>query len=126
MAKGVSWLSVLSSQLVSISRWSGMPESEAPLAMMTLLSCCVGLLLVLLLLIIRIIIRLSRVEGLLAHGKIHPEMADAVPAVAETSPGGAFETFLSEDSSRRLLSKSEQFAAYRQWRDEKGLNWSNS
>jgi hypothetical protein len=39
------------------------------------------------------------------------------------APGTPFEEFLNEDPSRRLLSKKEQFAAYRDWRSQKGLNW---
>lgn len=48
------------------------------------------------------------------------------PSHAETSAGGAFEAFLGEDSARRALPKAEQFSAYRKWRQEKGMNWSNS
>lgn len=54
-----------------------------------------------------------------------PAMDDSASG-AETPSGGAFEIFLSEEPSRRALTKSEQFAAYRQWRQEKGMNWSNS
>ena len=36
------------------------------------------------------------------------------PPPEETSPGGAFETFLNEDPARRKLPKSEQFAAFEQ------------
>ena len=36
-----------------------------------------------------------------------------------------FEEFLNEDPSRRDLPKKEQFAGFRKWRDEKGLNWSS-
>lgn len=45
---------------------------------------------------------------------------------ADTAPGTPFEEFLNEDPRRRTLGKKEQFAAYRNWRDEKGLNWNNS
>lgn len=38
----------------------------------------------------------------------------------------AFQAFLAEDPQRLSLSKSEQFAAFREWRREKGMNWSNS
>ena len=40
-----------------------------------------------------------------------------------TSAGGAFEMFLAEEPARRKLPKREQFADYRKWRQEKGLNW---
>ena len=103
-----------------------MPESEAP-TLIPLLSACAGLLVLLLLVVFRISWRLSRIEKNLtypSHG--HAESPPAAPSAAETSPGGAFETFLSEDPERRNLTKSEQFSAYRRWRQEKGLNWSNS
>lgn len=41
----------------------------------------------------------------------------------EVAPGTPFEEFLNEDPARRSLSKKEQFAAYRDWRSQKGLNW---
>lgn len=41
----------------------------------------------------------------------------------EVEPGSHFEEFLNEDPSRRALTKKEQFAAYRDWRSQKGLNW---
>ena len=34
-----------------------------------------------------------------------------------------FMTFLSEDAARKTLPKREQFAAYREWRQRRGLNW---
>jgi hypothetical protein len=53
-------------------------------------------------------------------------MSESASSAGETSPGGAFEVFLGEDPSRREMAKGEQFSAYRRWRQEKGLNWSNS
>lgn len=106
-----------------------MPEPETPVTLLVLLSSCLGLLIVLLALIFRISGKLSRLESSLFQSKSRtaaPEVASAPPSAAETSPGGAFEAFLAEDPSRRELTKAEQFAAYRQWRQEKGLNWSNS
>ena len=37
----------------------------------------------------------------------------------------AFDQFLSEDPERHKLSKTEQFAAYREWRKVNGMNWSS-
>ena len=37
-----------------------------------------------------------------------------------------FAAFLEEDPSRKELPKKEQFAAFRKWREEKGLNWKAS
>ena len=108
-----------------VSQDSGMPESEAS-ALVILLASCAGLLVLVLFLIFRISGRLSRIESLLARKGSHPESSGSAPSAAETSPGGAFEAFLSEDPSRRELAKGEQFSTYRRWRQEKGLNWSNS
>lgn len=41
----------------------------------------------------------------------------------EAANGTPFEEFLNEDPARRKMSKKEQFAAYRDWRSTKGLNW---
>lgn len=102
-----------------------MPESLAP-TLLLLISSCAGLLVLLLLLVLRMSGRLSLLEKLIGQVVSRAEAAEKNPSSAETSPGGAFEEFLSEDPSRRKLPKSEKFSAYRQWRQEKGLNWSNS
>jgi hypothetical protein len=102
-----------------------MPESEAP-TLVILLSSCAGLLVLVLLMTFRISRRLSRIESLLGQNGSRAEMSESAPSAGETSPGGAFEVFLSEDPSRREMAKGEQFSAYRRWRQEKGLNWSNS
>jgi HAMP domain-containing protein len=102
-----------------------MPESDFPM-FQTLLSVATGLLVLLLALGWRISRRLTRIEHLLENISSRPDEEIPQPSADETSPGGAFETFLSEDPARRLLPKSEQFAAYRKWRQEKGMNWSVS
>ena len=72
-------------------------------------------------------VRLGRIEKSLAKFFPPPDPTpDSQPPAIETQPGGAFEAFLAEDPERRKLPKGEQFAAYRRWRQEKGLNWSNS
>ena len=72
-------------------------------------------------------LRLGRIEKLLAALATRGESSpSSQPPAIETQPGGAFEAFLAEDPERRKLPKGEQFAAYRRWRQEKGLNWSNS
>ncbi len=83
-------------------------------------------LLIVLFLVLRISWRLSRIEYLASRQQSQNEAAEPPPSKAETSPGGAFEAFLEEDPGRRDLSKGEQFSAYRRWRQEKGMNWSNS
>lgn len=102
-----------------------MPETDLS-TVVILLASCAGLLLMLLFVAFRISSRLSRIEGLVSQRSSRHETGDAGPSAAETSPGGAFEAFLSEDPSRRALTKAEQFSAYRVWRQEKGMNWSNS
>ena len=102
-----------------------MPETDFPMFQI-LLYVATGLLVLLLVLGWRISRRLARIEQRLDHMANRPDEEISQPSVAETSPGGAFETFISEDPARRLLPKSEQFAAYRKWRQEKGMNWSAS
>lgn len=102
-----------------------MPESASS-TVMILLSSALGLLVLLLVLLIGISRRLKRVENRLSGLVSTSSPADSAPSHAETSPGGAFETFLKEDPARRALPKAEQFAEYRKWRQQNGLNWSNS
>jgi len=104
-----------------------MQDPAAPsyiLPLTVLLICCLALLVFLLFMSLRISWRLGWIERKLEQQKA--EVSDSGPTVAESSPGGAFEAFLDEDPARRELTKSEQFAAFRQWRHEKGMNWSNS
>ncbi len=81
-----------------------------------------------LLLISRISSRLHRIEIQLRQnvGKDFSEAEEELPSVAATSRGGAFEAFLEEEPARKEMTKAEQFSAYRKWRQEKGMNWSNS
>lgn len=102
-----------------------MPETDLS-TVVILLASCAGLLLMLLLLGFGISSRLSRIERLIREQSNHQGSSEPGPSAAESSPGGAFEIFLSEDPSRRSLSKGEQFSAYRVWRQQKGMNWSNS
>ena len=90
-----------------------------------LLAACVGLLAMGLMLIFRLLARLSSIESLLAINNSSSEASAVQQDSSETMQGGAFEAFLKEDPSRRKLPKREQFAGYRRWRQENGLNWSN-
>lgn len=99
------------------------------LPLVIVIGVCLLLLIVLVIVCLGISGRLKRVEAHLAQsgqGKGVVDSADYGPSATETSPGGAFEAFLNEDPERREMTKGEQFAAYRQWRHEKGMNWSNS
>jgi hypothetical protein len=70
--------------------------------------------------------RLARIEVLLAAQAVAKPEDSREPTVEESSAGGAFEAFLSEDPNRRKMVKKDQFAAYRSWRQAKGMNWSRS
>ncbi len=104
-----------------------MPESGLS-TVVILLAVCAGLLFLLLLVGLRVAGRLGRIELQLGRSGDADDRAlrEALAKVPEPERGGAFEEFLSEDPARRSLPKAEQFAAYRQWRQEKGLNWSAS
>jgi len=99
------------------------PETESPL-LLNLLFTALGLLVLLIFVSWNISRRLARIERRLAPWQASSDPTP--PSAAETSAGGAFEAFLSEDPARRNLPKGEQFAAYRKWRQEKGLNWSGA
>jgi hypothetical protein len=88
-----------------------------------LLGVCLALLVLAVLLVFRISARLRRLEELLTAA-MRGDSGTEEPSVAETSPGGAFEAFLKEDPAHREGTKAEQFAAYRDWRRQKGMNWS--
>ncbi len=103
----------------------GMSEPVAP-TVMVLLCVAVGLLMWLLALLFGVSRRLWRMEKRMAEASVREEAELAAQTLPDSSVGGAFETFLNEDSTRRYLPKSEKFAAYRRWRQENGLNWSNS
>lgn len=77
-------------------------------------------------LVIGIARRLRRIEHALVEAENRRESAVSDLAAVERVAGGAFEEFLNEEPKRRMLPKNEQFAEYRRWRQEKGLNWSNS
>ena len=88
--------------------------------------CAVGL----------VAVSLARISRMLVHiGQRLDQMNDPGGSMrprgessegVDSGGGGAFEDFLHEDPARRRLPKREQFAAYRLWRQEKGLNWSQS
>ncbi len=102
-----------------------MPEIASSTVMILLYSI-MGLLVLVLAFLSSIARRLMRIETRLMQGDFQQESGVPLPSASETSKGGAFETFLSEDPERRNLPKGEQFAEYRRWRQKNGLNWSNS
>jgi Na+-transporting methylmalonyl-CoA/oxaloacetate decarboxylase gamma subunit len=90
----------------------------------TLLGAGVVFLFLLLLAVVRAGSCLQRLEQMLAERDTASAAAGTVELAPRTANDGAFREFLSEDAARRTLPKREQFEAYRQWRKEKGLNWS--
>ncbi len=102
-----------------------MPDFDGTL-LTVLTGTCLALLIVVLALVIRISSRIGRLEGQLRQGPSGADPIDWKPTSAESSAGGAFELFLNEDPTRGELPKREQFTAYRKWRQQNGMNWSNS
>lgn len=101
-----------------------MPESGVS-TVVILLAAAVGMLFLLVLIALRIGGRLLRIEQALKNQQdAGGNLKDALPPLADVEAGGAFDEFLREDPARRRMVKSEQFAAYRQWRQDKGMNWS--
>lgn len=107
-----------------------MIETELPTALWILLG--VNLLLTLLTWVsqLRAGGRLRRLEARLSGGAAAQAPAEETGAVSTPSDGAdggsrLFDQFLAEDASRVELPKKEQFAAFRKWRNEKGLNWSS-
>ena len=103
-----------------------MPDADAPTTTtLILLWLAVGLLGCLLVLVGAVWRKLGQLERRLGGGAGRQKTVEAEAGEAAGSQsGGAFETFLNEDPARRELPKREQFAAYRQWRKERGMNWS--
>jgi hypothetical protein len=110
---------------VGVIKLRAMPELTSS-TVVILLAALLGVALLVLLMAIGVSRTLLRIERRLAEQQSPTRGAELPPSSSETSAGGAFETFLSEDPARRKLSKAEQFAEYRKWRQENGLNWSNS
>lgn len=70
--------------------------------------------------LIRIASKLSAMERQLADSTPSCPEKESAP---ETSHDGAFGKFLGDHPELLAMKKSEQFAAFRAWRKEQGLNW---
>ncbi|MCW1914617.1 hypothetical protein OJ996_13600 [Luteolibacter sp. GHJ8] len=68
----------------------------------------------------RLMRQLASRESFPVHGA-DADLAGRKEAVSDQK--NWFEVFLNEDPQRRELPKKEQFAAFRQWREERGMNW---
>lgn len=98
---------------------------DEPWFLPTAFGTVVFLQLVLLIALLRLSARVSRLFRMIAS-PVPPasqELADRKEATSEQKHW--FAEFLAEDPARRELPKKEQFAAFRRWREEKGLNWKN-
>lgn len=86
------------------------------------------LVLIVLLLLLGLTLGLRSAVARLEHRQIHhPDGKEAAVRNAESeAKESAFQAFLAEDPRRLALSKSDQSAAFREWRRQKGMNWSNS
>ena len=91
---------------------------------MTLIALCsiAGLLVLILVVLIRIASRLKGIERRLSVAQ-PPVVAAEKETSSAASYDGAFGKFIGERPELLVLKKSEQFAAFRKWRKEQGLNW---
>lgn len=101
----------------------GVPESSSSI-IVVLLIIIAGLLVVIAGLLMAVLRRLSAKPGAKAEDLTVAPSRELEQFAGGPPAEGAFECFLNEDPNRRLLPKKEQAAAYRNWRKEKGLNWS--
>lgn len=85
------------------------------------------LLLVVLVILLNISYRLKRLELKQAPSTedVGAEVATVATVAKAKSKAEAseFEKFLEEDGKRRLLTKREQAAAFRDWRKQRGVTW---
>jgi hypothetical protein len=98
---------------------------ENPMLIPSLLGALVVLQLLVVVVLFRLSGRVSRLFRLIAS-PVPPatrELADRRESSADHKKW--FALFLSEDPARGDLPKKEQFAAFRRWREEKGMNWKN-
>jgi hypothetical protein len=104
-----------------------MPDADSTFTILLTILLPVMLILLfgLLLVTIRVASRLRRIEQRLID-TLGP-MEEAVPIKRENLPRepSEFEAFLLEDGKRRLLTKREQSAAFREWRRLRGKTWNS-
>ena len=102
-----------------------MPDSDATLTTLLLILLPILLLLVFcnFLITLRISSRLRRFEQSLVETHDHAEDLSAVKREVRKTDSSEYEEFLNEDGRRRMLSKREQSAAFREWRRQRGKTW---
>jgi hypothetical protein len=104
-------------------------SQEIAQQMVTAVAVVAVLLGLLLVVALRIATRLARIERRLAlaierdQSTTRQEESLGERKAAVRAHKDMFRHFLEEDPERRKLPKKEQFAGYRKWRQEHGLNW---
>lgn len=98
---------------------------ESPLFVPSLVGAVLFFQLVLLMMVLSLSKKVARLSRKEAQREV-PAVAElAEQKEANSEQKQLFRLFLEEDPARGELSKKEQFAAFRRWREEKGLNWKN-
>ena len=101
---------------------AGVPAADLPIALWITLGTILLLLLLQFAAILRLGRRTKRLEQRLAPARTaKPSLKEQKAATREQKQW--FEAYLDEEPARRQLPKKEQFAGYRRWRAERGLNW---
>ncbi|MFY7818739.1 MAG: hypothetical protein ACOVRB_10285 [Akkermansiaceae bacterium] len=100
------------------------PSSVFSLLLLVLLPVLLFLTLCTFLVVIRLSSRLRRLEQVLLASSPHVEETPTLKRSAQKFEASEYEEFLLEDGARRLLSKREQSAAFREWRRKRGKTWS--
>ena len=104
---------------------AGMPDSDSALTLLLMILLPVMLLLVfcVFLIVIRISSRLRRLEQVMRDARGAEEEIAVVKREPIKNEKSEYEEFLNEDPKRRLLTKREQSAAFREWRRQRGKTW---
>lgn len=102
-----------------------MKESDSTISIIVvLLPVLLVLVFCIFLIVIRISARLRRLEHMLQESSSTVEEMPIPKRETQRQEASAYEEFLREDGSRRLLSKRDQSAAFREWRRQRGKTWS--
>ena len=104
-----------------------MPADEIPVTLWIVLGSIIVLLVFVLVGQMRLGSRLRRIEYQISDKSSSSEGESHATGDRRSEnheQNKLFNEFLEEEPERMLLAKKEQFAAFRKWRNEKGLNWS--
>jgi biopolymer transport protein ExbB/TolQ len=103
----------------------GMPVSDStlPILLMILLPVLLLLVFCMFLVVLRISARLRRLEQVMLESLDVAEEVMPIKREPIKSEKSEFEEFLNEDGKRRMLTKREQSAAFREWRRQRGKTW---